>query len=283
MSSCNPVRSPFDMDVKLSDDTETRTQEDMDFMKTVDYRHTVGQLLYVSLHSRPDLCAAVAMVSRYVHNPGPKHWQAVKRILRYIKGTLDHGVILGGKEPITLQGYSDSDWANDIDSRRSRTGYTFFLGSGCISWHSKRQATVALSTTEAEYMALSSASQELLWILSFLREIGIEPKGPVIMNQDNKGCIDLTKNNKNHPKTKHIDIRHHFVKDLVDQGTIEMQYCPTKGMIADIMTKALASPRFLELKGLLRVHSHRTYQGTGAVGNALIEDEGCGSEGTDRV
>ena len=120
--------------------------------------------------------------------------------------------------------------------------------------------------------------KELLWILSFLSEIGMEPQAPVVMHQDNKGCIELTKNNKNHPKTKHIDIRHHFIKDLVERGIMEMKYCPIKEMIADIMTKPLASPRFLELKDLLRVVDPGTHQGTGAIGNALMRS-GAGSEG----
>jgi transposase InsO family protein len=255
MTDCNATKAPLETKVKLYDDSATRTEADKEAMQYIDYRHTVGQLLFMSLHSRPDLSAAVAIASRFVHNPGMTHWSAVKRIIRYIKGTIDHGIVLGGDTQLKLEGFSDADWANDIDSRRSRTGYSFFLGDGCVSWQSKRQATVALSTTEAEYMSLSSACQELLWILSLTDEIGYPLPRPVTMHQDNKGCIELTKNNKNHPNTKHIDIRHHFIKDLVEKGTVTMQFRPTKTMTADIFTKALAAPRFQELRDSLNVHS----------------------------
>jgi hypothetical protein len=274
MIDCNSAPTPYEMQTKLFNDSETRTASERASMEGIDYRHTVGQLQYAASNTRPDICAAVSMVSSYTNDPGPMHWKAVKRILRYIKGTLDYGIVLGGGIKVTLEGYSDADWAGDSDTRRSRTGYIFYVGKGCVTWQSKRQATVSLSTTQAEYQSLSTATQELLWIRALLKELGYDQSEPTPMHQDNMGCIELTKSNKNHQRTKHIDIRHHFIKDVVDQKQMEMHWFPTKKMHADIMTKPLAAPTFHRLRDQLNMQTstgfveHLKHSSKGAVGTA---------------
>ena len=160
-------------------------------------------------------------------NPGLQHWKAVKRILRYLQGTLDLGLKLGGRNANpSLKGYSDSDWGGSLDDRKSTTGFVFDF-SGPISWQSKRQPTVALSSTEAEYMALTQAAKEALWLQGLLSEFGIKKTRPTTILEDNQGCIALAKNPTSHARTKHIDIRHHFIRETLEAGQIKLDYCPT--------------------------------------------------------
>ena len=196
MEKCNPAKIPYESGLKLC---KSESEEPDEFQ--LDYRHTIGQLLYVAINTRPDITAAVSILSQYVSNPGPTHWQATKKLLRYLQGTSDFGIILGGGS-LTLSGFTDADWAGDVDSRKSRTGYIFKLGDGPISWQSKKQPTVALSTTEAEYLSLSAGLQEALWLRQLLDELGYTQSRPTIMHQDNTGCIELTKSNKNHSRAK---------------------------------------------------------------------------------
>jgi hypothetical protein len=143
---------------------------------------------------------------------------------------------------------SDSDWGSDVDKRRSTTGFVFKLAGGPISWASKVQPTVALSSTEAEYMAACSAAQEAIWIRLLLKEMGFEQKEPTILNEDNQGCIRLSANDNSHQRTKHIDIKHHFVRERVKSGEIKLEYVNTKENLADMQTKALPTPLFETLK-----------------------------------
>jgi hypothetical protein len=266
MEACKPVSSPFEMSRKLSKDGCPQNEAERIEMEGIPYREVVGGLLYASCNTRPDICAAVALVSRFVSNPGMQHWQAVKRILRYIQGTKDFGITLGGTGPLVIFGYSDADWAGCLDTRKSTTGYCFFINDGCVTWQCKKQSTVGTSTTDAEYMALAAGTKELMWLRSLLRELGIPLMGPSIHYQDNTGSIELTKSNRQHERTKHIDIRHHFVKNAANDGTMLIQYCPTEEMIADIMTKALATPLFLKLRDMLNMKSLSTFRSMEAVG-----------------
>lgn len=166
--------------------------------------------------SRPDIQYAVSSVSRFNANPGKAHWLAVKRIFRYLNGTIEKKLTFKRNviEKLKLIGYCDSDHASDSMDRRSVTGYMFLLQGGAISWNSKKQATVALSTTEAEYMAMSSAGQEALWLRSIHNELFGEII-PIKINCDNKGVIHLANPTAHHPSTKHIDVRHHFIRKQV--------------------------------------------------------------------
>lgn len=153
-----------------------------------------------------------------------------------------------------LHGYSDADWAGDIESRRSTSDYVFVLNGGCVSWRSKKQRSVALSSTEAEYMALSEATQEAVWLKTFVSELGEHASDePVLIYEDNQDSIALAKNSEFHKRTKHIDIRFHFVREKVESSQVVLQYCPTQDMLADIMTKPITAPQFVALRTKLGI------------------------------
>jgi hypothetical protein len=217
------------------------------------YRRAVGKLMYAMVGTRPDIAFAVGCVSRFMSKPNPEQWTAVKRIFRYLKGTESAAILykwgVGGD--LTLSGYSDSDWASDVADRKSTAGYVFLLSGGPISWCSKKQPTVALSTTEAEYMASCMANREAVWLRRLLENLGYPQKSATTIFEDNRGCIDLSKNPVSHFRTKHIDIRHHFVREKTLAGEVALTFCPGQHMAADILTKALPRPRFTELRNML--------------------------------
>lgn len=216
-------------------------------MRKISYREAVGSLLYASQGTRPDISFAVNTVSRYMQNPGKGHWLAVKRIFRYLKGTLNTKLEFSQSQTAGCVGYCDADWGNDSDTRRSITGSIFLFQGGLIVWQSKRQSSVALSTTEAEYMALSATCQEALWLRTLAKDL--EPSivsSPTIILNDNKGAIDLSNNGGYRPRTKHIDIRHHFIREKVDCGEVKIEHIPTERMTADVLTKALYAPKIID-------------------------------------
>ena len=187
--------------------------------------------------------------------PSKDHWMGVKRVLRYLKGTLKYGLKFSAQEEKPeLFGYTDADWAGDVDTRRSTSSYVFQIGSGTVSWSSRKQQTVAKSSTEAEYVALSSATQEAVWPRCLMKDLGKQMDASTTIYEDNQGTIELAKNAKFHNRTKHIDICHHFVRERVASHEIRVIYCPTEDMIADIMTKGFAKPTLEKLRDLLAVH-----------------------------
>jgi hypothetical protein len=242
MHDCKPISTPMDVGSKLSKSMCPQTEDECKAMLNIPYRNAVGSLMYAMVATRPDIAVAVGAVSQYLNNPGIEHWKAVKRIFRYLKGTYDSGLELGGPElpdpnNIKLSGFCDADWGGNLDDRKSTTGYAFNVGSGSISWNSKKQPTVALSSTEAEYMATSGAAREALWLKSLLNDLGFSQKQAICIFSDSQGAIALSKNPANHSRAKHIDIQHHFIRDLVEAGSIELKYCPTSTMPADMLTK----------------------------------------------
>jgi hypothetical protein len=252
MQECKPIGCPIEGGARLSKDMAPKTEEEIREMEKVPYRNAVGSLIYLVTGTRPDLAVATSTVAKFCENPGPAHWTAVKRILRYLKGTSDWGLLFNPKND-TLVGYSDADWAGDPDSRRSTTGYLFTIGGVPVSWKSKKQATVALSTAEAEYMALATAAQEVSWLRKFLVNFGLDQNEATVIFEDNQGCIALAKNPVSHERTKHIDIRYHFIRELIEAKMIDLQYLPTEEMLADLLTKGMARDRHLELCRKLNV------------------------------
>lgn len=247
MSDCKPSSAPMDSSLKLSKGMCPKTHDELEQMKKIPYRQIVGSLLYLSSGTRPDISFAVGHVCRFLQNPGLKHWEAVKTILRYLQGTKDYGIKLGGKHQ-PLRGLVDSDHAGDIDTRRSTTGYVFLLNGGPISWNSKLQSTVALSSTEAEYMALSAATQEALWLKGILESLQYKPVSESVqILGDNQGSIKLAKNPNNHQRTKHIDVRHHFIRGAISDKQICVDHIPTEINGSDLLTKPLGPLRFKSL------------------------------------
>jgi hypothetical protein len=238
MSNCKPVSTPCDSSVILNKSMSPTTDAEKEMMKAVPYSSGVGSLMYAMTATRPDIAYAVSTLTAFMATPGEQHWIAVKRVLRYLQGTRNYCLVLGGNS-VELNGWCDADWANDKDTRRSVTGYVFRLGDGVVSWQSKRQPTVAMSSTEAEYMATSYAARESIFLRQLLSELGYK-QASVTLHCDNQSSIALSSNPAYHQRTKHIDVQHHFIREKVEAGEIVLKYEPTEHMIADVLTKALA-------------------------------------------
>ena len=217
------------------------------------YQQVMGCLTYASTATRPDSAAAVGTVSRYMSNPSKAHWMAVKRLLRYLKGTMSYGRKVSDSENDKVFGFADADWAGDVDSRCSTSGYVFHIGSSTVSWCSRKQATVAKSTTEAEYVSLSLATQEAIWLRRLTTDLGHRMISPTLMYEDNQGVIALSRNPQFHNRTKHIDVCYHFVREGVASNEIVIMYCPTQDMMADIMTKGLPKVTFEKFRHSLGI------------------------------
>jgi transposase InsO family protein len=228
----------------LAEDQPEKTQEEPADAQR--YQSAVGSLMYLMVTTRPDLAYALGIVSQYLQTPREKHWASVKRIFRYLSGTRDLSLSLGQSEEKTkptLTGYSDADWGTCPASRKSISGYTVFLNGSPLSWASKKQTCVALSSTEAEYVAAGLLTKELLWIKMLAMDLKI-PLQNTTAYIDNIGGLLLAKNNVHHPKTKHISLVHHFIRDHVNNGEIELKWVPTQNQVADIFTKALDRTKF---------------------------------------
>ncbi|XP_062538037.1 uncharacterized protein LOC134206350 [Armigeres subalbatus] len=197
--------------------------------------------MYLAQSTRPDICYAVNVLSRFNSNPGERHWNAVKHLMRYVKGTSIYRLVYRRNKQSIIEGFSDADWASDHDDRKSTTGYVFTAQGGAISWCCKRQQTVALSTCEAEYMALSAAVQEALW-WKRLRSL-FEEEQSIMIHCDNQSAISVAKNGGYQPRTKHIDIRHHFIRDAWEKGEVRIAYISTDKQTADGLTKPLLAAK----------------------------------------
>lgn len=257
-TDANPVLTPLDHNIKLShaDCPAADDLAQIETMSKIPYRQLIGALLYVALSTRPDIAYAVNFLCQFNANPGKNHWQGAIHIVRYLKRTRDWELRLGGTGPMELNGFTDSSYggtAGPLGSRRSTSGFGFSLGveSGLVSWSSKRQDVTADSTSEAEYMACSHASKEALWLRNLLMQLELEPKAATVIQCDNQSSISLTRDQSHHQRSKHIDIKHHFVRDYVEMGKLWFHYVPTKENIADIFTKALPAPLHSYLRGKL--------------------------------
>ena len=207
----------------------------------------------MSTRTRPDIAFAVGNAARYCSQPSQTHWSAVKRILRYLNGTTALGLLYRPNDSRELCGYSDADWAGDSSDRKSTSGYVFMMSGSAVSWRSKKQSCVALSTAEAEYMALSSATQEGMWMRQLFASLVNEYKlsEPTTIYEDNQSTICMAKNNQSHGRSKHIDIKYHFVREQVEQQSIKLIYCKSEEMTADILTKGLLNYQFKKLRSKL--------------------------------
>ncbi|KAL3027728.1 hypothetical protein AAZX31_03G072200 [Glycine max] len=211
----------------------------------------IGSLLYLTA-SRPDITFAVGVCARYQANPKISHLNQVKRILKYVNGTSDYGIMYCHCSDSMLVGYCDADWAGSADDRKSTSGGCFYLGNNLISWFSKKQNCVSLSTAEAEYIAAGSSCSQLVWMKQMLKEYNVE-QDVMTLYCDNLSAINISKNPVQHSRTKHIDIRHHYIRDLVDDKVITLKHVDTEEQIADIFTKALDANQFEKLRGKLGI------------------------------
>lgn len=249
MENCSSVSVP-------SDPNQTLSKEDDSEKSKYPYRQLIGSLMYLAVATRPDICYAVSNASRYLENPSQMHENAAKRILKYIKGTSNYGLLYHSDGRQKIRGFSDADYAGDTDTRRSTTGFCFLIGSGVVSWNSERQKSVSLSTTESEYVAASNAVKELVWFKRMVNELSPGNFMDSILYVDNQSAIRLIKNPEFHKRTKHIDVRYHFIREKFQDGDFQLEYVPTKEQIADVFTKALPKERFQTLRLLLGVVSN---------------------------
>ena len=259
---------PADPNLHLVQSQCAQSEEEIQGMKDIPYRQAIGSLLWLALGTRPDISYAVGQVAKFNAHPGLIHWNAVLKIFRYLKYTGPMGITyrslvdcvdtqmvmfksandLGTMGNPILSGYSDANYARDIDTRRSTSGFIFMLAGAPISWQSRAQATVALSSTEAEYIAFAGAAQEAVWLLQVLREFKFGMNSPVVVYEDNQSTIKLVENPVFHKRSKHVDIKYHFVRELVENKTLAIQYVPTVDNLADIFTKPLVFSVFTKLR-----------------------------------
>ena len=243
--------TPMKQGLKLTKAMSPTTPDDIAKCAKFPYREIVGSLMYLMISTRPDIAYAVGQLSMFLNNAGPEHHAAALHLLRYCKGSKDLSITYSPNTSLSVLGYSDADWAACLDTRRSVTAYVFFAAGGPVSWKSKLQPTVALSSTEAEYMALTAAAQEACSLRFLQQEFRVPSDSPVLIYEDNKGAIAMSVNPTLHKTSKHISIKQHFIREAVQNGDVCLEYIPTDAMLADALTKALSKVIFLKLRDKL--------------------------------
>ena len=248
MKHCKPVSTPMVPNENIHEYKKLNNDEDT----PQGYRELIGSLLYLANGTRPDIAFAVNQLSQYVTNPTLQHWTALKRILRYVQGTKSLGLeyIRQYSEKVYIEAFSDASYGSGKD-RKSVSGIFIRINNCPIIWSSRKQSITAQSTVEAEYVALSETSKQVAWVAQMLSELGIEYQKPIKMNEDNQGTIALTNNPILSRRSKHIDIRYHYIREQLKNGLITLSYCPTTEMVADLLTKSLAKPILESLRSMM--------------------------------
>jgi hypothetical protein len=241
MSESKPVNSPIVPGFKINRDVNGAAVDDTYF------KQIVGSLMYLTT-TRPDIMFSVSLISRYMSKPTELHLQAAKRILRYLKGTTSYGIFYKKGGETDLLAFTDSDYAGDEEDSKSTSCYVFLLSSGAVSWMSKKQPIVTLSTTEAEFVAAATSACQAVWMRRILKNLSHVQEGSTVIMCDNSSTIKLSKNPIMYGKSKHIRVRFHFLRDLVKDGDIELVHCVTQEQVADLMTKALKLEAFQKLR-----------------------------------
>ena len=239
MEDCKPVGTPMGPGTRLTEEQCAITPEDKEEMKDKPYQHVVGKLNYLAIGTRPDISFAVGRLAQYAANPSKDHTRLAKYVLAYLKGTADYKLRYDGMSKSWLCGYSDSSLADQPDDFHSTSSYLFLLSSGAISWSSRKQKTIAQSTTHAEYMAMTDASNQAQWYREFLLELGYDVEDPIPLHGDNKGAIDLAINPVTGRRSKHIGIKFHAIREYMETSVIDLVRTRTEDMLADGFTKSL--------------------------------------------
>jgi len=236
MAGARDVTTPLSTSVSLQLDDGSSSVDSTEYCKVI------GALQYLS-PTRPDISFAVNKLSQFMHHPTQIHWTATKRLLRYLKNTIFHGVTISKTSSNMLTCFSDADWAGNLDDRKSTSAYLLFLGTTPVSWSSKKQRAIARSSTEAEYRALAATAAESVWLLSLLQELKFCLSQPPLLLCDNLGATQLSFNPVHHSRMKHIQIDIHFVRDLVAKNILHVQHVHTTDQLADLLTKPLSRQR----------------------------------------
>jgi len=249
-----PTKVPANPDVQLFSEMCANTPEMQAIMKKKPYKSILGQVLFIMITCRPDIATAVSKCGQFAQNPGIEHWKALLQIVAYLNSTKDMCFKLGGiTKEIILNAYSDSDWGGDLDKRRSRTGFVIRLNDSPVTWMSKLQTSIALSSTESEYVALSLCARDIIWCRYLLEQMGFTQRQPTTIYEDNLSCIKIAESHKLPPGTKHVEIKYHFIRDKIESKEIILKYETTHEMLADILTKALPFMKFRKHRNTLGV------------------------------
>ncbi len=243
---------PFRHGVHLSKEQSPKTPQEEEDMRRIPYASAVGSLMYAMLCTRPDICYAVGVVSRFQSNPGPEHWIAVKHILKYLRRTRNYMLVYSGTD-LTMRGYTDSDFQSDKDSRKSTSGSVFILNGGSVVWRSIKQTCIADSTMEAEYVAACEAAKEAVWLRKFLMTLEVIPDAnkPMVLYCDNSGAVANSKEPRSHKRSKHIERKYHLIREIVQRGDVEVTKISTHDNLANPFRKTLAGKVFeSHLEGL---------------------------------
>ncbi|KAK6142445.1 hypothetical protein DH2020_022793 [Rehmannia glutinosa] len=244
MDNCKPINTPVECGIKLS---KYDREEKVDLTL---YKSLVGSLWYLTC-TRPDILFATGLISRYMESPTTTHMKAAKRILRYLKGTINYGLFYSTTNDYKLVGYSDSDWSGDVDDRKSITGFVFFMGDTAFTWMSKKQPIVTLSTCEAEYVDATSCVCHAVWLRNLLKELGMTQEEPTKIRVDNKSAMALANNPVFHDRSKHIDTHYHYIRECISRKEVQVEYVKSQDQIADIFTKPLKHENFIRLRSFL--------------------------------
>ena len=242
MNDCNPMSIPAKPDRRLTPEMSPKTEDDRNYMANVPYRECIGSLMYLMAMTRPDIALALNQAAAYVSNPGREHWDAVLQILCYIKKTIHYGLVYGDCSNSTLLGFTDADWAGDLQTRKSTTGILFTFNGGPVAYGSRRQRATALSTRDSEFYAVCEGAKESIWLKSLLLELGIDV-GRVSIRCDSKCAIALVSGQETH-KARHIDVRYFFSREQKEMGNILVTFIRGKDQPADLFTKALPDVPF---------------------------------------
>lgn len=244
MTDCKAVDTPMESKLSVKDKQNINNQ--------VPYQRLIGSLMYLSVLTRPDITYAVSYLSQFNHCHTKAHWGYAKRVLKYLKGTINYGIKYCANGSSEIKGFVDADWANNLLDRRSYTGFCFVLANGIISWQCKKQKTVALSSCEAEYMAISESCKEAIYLRALQFEITNKMYSLCLYN-DNQSAQKLSINPVFHNKSKHIDVKYHFTRECVSNNIIQLKYLSTADMPADMLTKSLCSKRHHTFMNVLGV------------------------------
>ena len=248
MTNERPLKTPLHDKRRLSKEMSPVTDEEKAAVANLPYRQVVGSIMYAMTGTRPDLAYAVGVLSRYNASYGLEHWEAALKTLRYMKYTMETSLVFEHESKWELTAYVDADYATDPDTRRSTSGHIICLGTSPVSWRSKRQQTVATSTAESEYIAATEAIKELLWIRKLLLDFKIEVPEPMTVHEDNMACIHMSKDEGTKSRTKHVEVRYHFTRQMVREGKVKLVHCKTQHQKADMLTKELPGPRLAEAR-----------------------------------
>lgn len=240
MIACSPVSAPLTVGHRLS----TIDQEEPAYECA--YREAIGSLLCLATNTRPDILHSVTLLAKFCEKPRKQHWEAILRVMRCIKGTLGFGLTFKRHQNLYIEAFTDADWASDVENRKSVSGTLIFVAGGPVIFRSCQQSLVALSTTEAEFIAAAETIKELIWVKTLLTELNIAYEGATL-KCDSQTAIRLIKNPEFHRRTKHIDIKYHFIRDHFSRQEYKLLHVSSENQLADFLTKALPRDKHAEL------------------------------------